>query len=136
LKNSELLQFVRHGIAESSFEGEMKVDTVKNAQLPEVIERFIAAVNKGDVAAFLAFFPPDGLVNDWDREFTGHAAIRGWSDKEFIGKQVSLKVTRFERKDNTVGVMADVGGNGFNGPSRFTFVLGGDKVREMRITAD
>ena len=108
----------------------------KNAKPPEVIERFIAAVNKGDVAAFLAFFPADGLVDDWGRKFTGHAAIRGWSDEEFIGQQVSLKVTGFERKGDTVGVMVDVGGNGFNGPSRFTFVLDGDKVREMRITAN
>jgi hypothetical protein len=35
-----------------------------------------------------------------------------------------------------VAVRADVGGKGFNRPSRFTFVLDGDKVREMRITAD
>jgi ketosteroid isomerase-like protein len=107
-----------------------------HARLPAVLERFIAAVNKGDVDAFLAFFPADGVVNDWGRRFTGHAAIRGWSDEEFIGKQVSLKVTGVEQKGNTVGVMTDVGGQGFNGPSRFTFVLDGDKVREMRITAD
>jgi len=107
---------------------------VKNAELPVTIERFIAAANKGDVAGFLALFPADGVVDDWGRKFTGHAAIRGWSDEEFIGKQVSLKVTGFERKGDTVAVMADVGGNGFNGPSRFTFVLDGDKVREMRIT--
>jgi len=37
---------------------------------------------------------------------------------------------------NTVRVRADVGGKGFNGPSRFTFALDGDKVRKMRITAD
>jgi hypothetical protein len=91
---------------------------VKNAQLPPVIERFIAAVNKGDVEAFLAFFPADGVVNDWGRKFTGHAAIRGWSDKEFIGSQVSLRVTSFEQKGNAVGVMTVVGGKGFNGPSR------------------
>lgn len=108
---------------------------MKDAQLPEAIERFIATVNKGDAAAFLAFFSADGVVNDWGRKFTGHTAIRGWSDQEFSGKQVSLRITSFERKDNTVGVMTDVGGNGFNGPSRFIFVLDGDKVREMRITA-
>jgi hypothetical protein len=109
---------------------------VKNLGLPAAIERFIAAANKGDVAAFLALFPADGVVDDWGRRFTGHPAIRRWSDAEFIGKQVSLKVTSFEQNSNTVGVMADVGGNGFNGPSRFTFVLDEDKVREMRITAN
>ena len=35
-----------------------------------------------------------------------------------------------------MAVRADVGGKGFNGPSRFTFALDGDKVRKMRITAD
>jgi ketosteroid isomerase-like protein len=108
---------------------------VKKDGLPAAIERFIAAANKGDVAAFLALFAADGVVDDWGRRFTGHAAIRNWSDEEFIGKQVSLKVTGFERNGDTVGVMADVGGNGFNGPSRFTFVLDGDRLREMRITA-
>jgi hypothetical protein len=108
---------------------------VKSVGLPAAIERFIAAANKGDVAALLALFAADGVVDDWGRRFTGHAAIRSWSDEEFIGKQVNLKVTGFERSGNTVGVMADVGGNGFNGPSRFTFVLDGDRLREMRITA-
>jgi hypothetical protein len=107
-----------------------------NLPLPSVIEKFVAAANKGDVDAFLALFPANGVVDDWGRKFTGHAAIRRWSDAEFIGKQVSLKVTSFEQKGSTVGVMADVGGKGFNGPSRFTFVLDGDKVRAMRITAD
>jgi hypothetical protein len=107
----------------------------KNVGLPAAVERLIAAANEGDVAGFLALFAADGVVDDWGRRFTGHAAIRGWSDEEFIGKQVSLEVTAFERNGNTVGVTADVGGNGFNGPSRFTFVLDGDRLHEMRITA-
>lgn len=108
----------------------------KSIQLPPVLERFIEAVNKGDAASFLTFFPADGIVNDWGRSFKGHDAIRRWSDGEFIGKHVTLQVTRVDRTANSFAVMTDVGGSGFNGPSKFTFIIDGDKVREMRITAN
>jgi len=109
---------------------------MSNTRLPAVIDRLLVAVNRGDVDAFLAFFAADGAVDDWGRKFTGAAAIRGWSEREFIGKQVSLKVTGFAQKGDTVSVVTEVGGKGFNGPSRFTFVIDGDKVREMRIAGD
>lgn len=33
-------------------------------------------------------------------------------------------------------MMVKVGGDGFNGPSRFTFLLQDGRIRQMRITAD
>jgi hypothetical protein len=47
-------------------------------ELPPLIDRFVAAVNRGNTEAFLACFPADGVVDDWGRRFTGHEAIRGW----------------------------------------------------------
>lgn len=103
---------------------------------PEV-RALIDAANIGDTDAFLSTFAPRlGLVDDWGRKFHGPQDIRSWSDAEFIGKEVTLKVIHFySTEDTEVTVIAEVGGNGFNGPSTFTFRLADDKVTEMRITA-
>ena len=103
---------------------------------PEV-RALIDAANLGDTDAFLSAFAPHlGVVDDWGRRFHGPRDIRSWSDAEFIGKDVTLKVIHFyEIADTEVTVIAHVGGNGFNGPSTFTFRVADDKVAEMRITA-
>jgi ketosteroid isomerase-like protein len=103
--------------------------------LPEPIDRFVEAVNRGDTDAFLAFFPADGVVDDWGRRFVGREAIRGWSDGEFIGAKGRMTVTGIERSGNEVGVTADWKSERFTGPSRFVFVIAGDEIREMRITS-
>ena len=69
---------------------------------------------------------------DGDR---GPDAIRGWSDREFIGVDVSLEVTAVEQSDGATTVTATVGGRGFNGPSHFTFDVDGDRVARMQIRA-
>lgn len=44
------------------------------------------------------------------------------------------KVTRVEGAGARVILLADVGGGGFNGPSRFSFTLADGHVKEMKIT--
>lgn len=61
--------------------------------LPAPVAASIDATNAGDLQAFLDVFTPDGAVDDWGRVFTGPAEIAGWSDNEFIGKNVTLAVT-------------------------------------------
>lgn len=102
--------------------------------LDGVVARAVDATNAGDLNAFLACFAADGAVDDWGRIFSGHDGIRGWSDAEYIGKQVSLDVDGVTHDGDTTTVHAQVGGNGFNGPSTFTFTLDGDEVRLMKIT--
>lgn len=105
--------------------------------LRPAVRTLIDAANLGDTDGFLAAFAPYlGVVDDWGRKFHGPQDIRSWSDAEFIGKNVRLKVIHFyETGDTEVTVIAQVGGNGFNGPSTFTFRVADDKVAEMRITA-
>jgi ketosteroid isomerase-like protein len=102
--------------------------------LPHPVARLLDAANRHDSDAFLACFTDDGVVDDWGRQFAGAAAIMSWSDREFIGVNVALDVreTHVSREgDVTIG--ADVGGNGFNGPSHFTFRLRDDLVSRMTI---
>ena len=106
--------------------------------LPEPVARLIDAANANDIDAFLAsFVTGDGVVDDWGREFVGADAIRSWSDNEFIGKRVSLDVQDVARDGDgdAIVVTAEVGGDGFNGPSHFTFDVEGDRVARMTIRA-
>ena len=103
--------------------------------LPTPVSRAIEAANGGDTEAFLACFTADGVVDDWGREFRGPAAITGWSDKEFIGVKVALTVDAVETVRDETTVTAQVGGDGFNGPSHFTFRVDGDRVSRMTIRA-
>jgi hypothetical protein len=105
------------------------------SDLPEPVARALAAANANDTEAFLACFTRDGVVDDWGREFRGPDEIRGWSDREFIGVRVSLDVTGIEKRNGATTVTATVGGEGFNGPSHFTFLVDRDRVTRMTIRA-
>jgi hypothetical protein len=104
-----------------------------NDDLPRPVRTLVDAANAGDTAAFLAAFTPDGVVDDWGREFRGPDDIQGWSDGEFIGVEVSLEVEEVELDGPRTIVAAIVGGNGFNGPSTFTFTTVGGLVSRMMI---
>ncbi|HEX5205317.1 nuclear transport factor 2 family protein [Paractinoplanes rhizophilus] len=103
--------------------------------LPAPVRTAIDAANANDTDAFLDCFPPDGVVDDWGREFAGRDEIRGWSDREFIGVKVNLTVVQVAIEDLNVVVTAQVGGDGFNGPSHFTFRVEGGQVTRMTIRA-
>jgi ketosteroid isomerase-like protein len=102
-------------------------------QLPAPVAAALAAANANDTEAFLDCFTDDGVVDDWGREFRGREEVRGWSDREFIGVRVSLEVTEVAERDGDIEINAQVGGDGFNGPSHFTFRPAGDKVDRMTI---
>ena len=103
--------------------------------VPEPVNRLLQAANGHDTDAFLASFTEDGVVDDWGREFAGADAIRGWSDAEFIGVDVTLAVTGVTTEGDETTVKAQVGGSGFNGPSTFTFAVRDDRVARMTIRA-
>jgi len=100
---------------------------------PAPVAALLEAANANDTDAFLATFVEGGVVDDWGREFVGPDAIRGWSDREFIGKRVSLDIQAVEQQGELTVVTAEVGGDGFNGPSHFSFLVDGDRVARMTI---
>jgi len=104
-------------------------------QAPATVTAALDATNSGDTERFLDCFAEHGSVNDWGRVFTGREAIRGWSDREFIGVHVSLEVLDVTTSGETTTIAAQVGGSGFNGPSHFAFTVRGDRVAAMQITA-
>ncbi|MGJ4844038.1 MULTISPECIES: nuclear transport factor 2 family protein [unclassified Leifsonia] len=103
--------------------------------IPPVVAEAIDAANAHDTERFIDTFAPTGSVDDWGRVFTGREAIRGWSDGEFIGSAVTLDDLQFSAVPDGVAVTALVGGDGFNGPSTFTFLVGSAGIERMTITA-
>lgn len=103
--------------------------------IPPVVATAIDAANAHDTERFLDTFAPAGAVDDWGRVFAGREAIRGWSDGEFIGSAVTLGDLQFSAVPDGVAVTALVGGEGFNGPSTFTFLVGNGGIERMTITA-
>ena len=101
--------------------------------VPEPVAQLIAATNSPDLETFLDTFTSDGVVDDWGRTFLGRTEIRHWSDNEYLGKQVTLEVTSVQNTPTEAIVVAQVGGNGFNGPSTFSFLLSGNKIQRMTI---
>jgi hypothetical protein len=102
--------------------------------LPIPAAAALEAADAGNTEDFLAAFAEDGAVDDWGRVFQGREAIRQWSDSEFIGKRVSLRVTGTRAEGDTTTVSTLVAGDGFNGASDFTFTVADDHVTLMRIT--
>lgn len=103
--------------------------------VPPVVSEALEAANAHDTELFLDAFAASGSVDDWGRTFTGRDAIRGWSDREFIGLGVTLDDLVFVEIPGGVAVRARVGGDGFNGPSTFTFRVVDGLVDRMAITA-
>ena len=107
----------------------------QDLSLPPPIGELVAAVNRGDTAAFLALFADDALIDDWGRQFVGSAAIRAWSDTEFIGAKGRIEVLRVEIDGAVVTLDVDWRSTFYSGASRFVFEIDAGLVRAMRIPA-
>ena len=102
--------------------------------LPAPIQAMIDATNAGDSDAFVAAFTEDGYVNDWGREFRGHAGLRAWDATDNIGVQAHFDVVSVEQqRADAYVVVLTVSGNGFNGTGPMTFTVRGDKLASMVI---
>ena len=108
--------------------------TTKPLRLPAPVRDFLAAVNRGDAQAMLAFFDAErGVVIDAGRTFVGHAAIRPWNDREFIGAGGQVTAKSVSSSANVVTVVADWKSAASTGPSKFVFVLAGERIAELRL---
>ena len=103
--------------------------------VPTPVQRLPDVATGGDIDAFHAGFTEGGAVDDRGREFRGADAIREWSADEFTDRQVSLDVTEVAERSGETVVTAQVGGNGFDGPSHFSFRVAGDRVSRVTIRA-
>lgn len=106
---------------------------MSDTAVPEPVASFVDAVNDHDEEAFLDAFTADGFVDDWGRTFTGRDAIKGWSDREFIGAEGTLTPHQVTVESEVVTVVGDWRSTHANGLSRFDFHVAGDKLASMTI---
>jgi hypothetical protein len=67
---------------------------------PQVIVDHIASYRDHE---FMTTLAPDALVNDIQREFLGHPAIRAWAEREILGDNVTLEIGEaFAQAGNTI----------------------------------
>jgi hypothetical protein len=103
--------------------------------LPPVIGADIAACNAHDIEAWMTTFAPDALLNDFQREFDGAAAIRAFAEKEIFGDAVTMAPVRAVERRGGVCVDARMDGaydkTGLPDPLILSFYF---SVRDGRIT--
>lgn len=129
-----LISILQVSACETKSEDVRTMTNSNQTNLPATIENFIKVVNVGDNEKFLSFFDKEkGVINDWGRKFVGHQAIKGWSDKEFIGAKGKMTPTKVEKNGEEYKVFADWKSNFYSGASLFIFTLDGEKIKEMRI---
>ena len=104
-------------------------------EIPAAIQRALTAIDEQDNDAFVAAFAAGGYVDDWGRQFHGHEQIRSWSENELIGKQATFTNTQVSTPGNPLTIVTQVGGEGYNGPSHFTFAIQAEQIASMTITA-
>ncbi|CAN7679806.1 nuclear transport factor 2 family protein [Devosia sp. LjRoot16] len=102
---------------------------------PPVIQRFIAATNAGDTAAFLEAFTPDAFLSDWGRDFTGRDGIASWNETDNIGVQSKFRLLEVEPNGaDAYRVRLAVSGNGYNGEGTMAFTLTGGRIARLVIS--
>ncbi|MBQ1092809.1 nuclear transport factor 2 family protein [Streptomyces sp. B93] len=105
--------------------------------MPEAARRFFDSLDNGDDDGLLALFSGgDVRFIDAGREFVGIAAIRDFNDREMIGVNGHFTAGRVERSTNTFTVFGQYRSDRYTGPARFSFVLDGEKLIEVNITAE
>lgn len=90
---------------------------------PAAIQAFFDTTNAGDSEGFVAAFAGDAFLDDWGREFHGHAGIGLWNQTDNIGKDTRLEVhdVRQGSRDGEYVATVTVTGRGYRGPGVFTF---------------
>jgi hypothetical protein len=107
--------------------------------LPAPVAAYVAATNDFAIDALLATFSETALVNDHRDEFLGHDAIRHWAQREIIDDRVTMQVTSWTRRGDTVALTARVDGNfdktGLPDPLAlaFYFSFSGDRIVQLII---
>jgi ketosteroid isomerase-like protein len=107
------------------------------SSIPTAISDFVETTNRADSAAFVDTFTPDATLNDWGTEFHGRDAIAGWNETDNIGVQAHFDVVEVKPADKPGTFVATlrVTSHKHSGTGPITFVVEGDKIRSLEITA-
>lgn len=119
-------------IEERRLEEQMTTDE-KAPDVPEAVERFVAAINNADTEAFVACFTTDGYVDDWGRVLKGATGVRSWADTDAIGAGAHMTILTADTAGNITRTEFAWRSRVFNGESTGIFTLEDDKISSFTI---
>ena len=109
-----------------------------HATLPKPVQEFLSATERYDTDCLMQLFARGATLRDEGKEYQA-AAIREWSDRQFLGAKVTLKVIGTTTQDEETVISTEVDGNyeswGITEPFYldFRFTLNGAKITRLRI---
>jgi hypothetical protein len=109
------------------------------AVLSPSIAAYVEATNSFDLAALLALFADDALVNDQLCDYWGKPAIREWATPDIIGASLTMDVTNVIEHYGNFIVIANVHGRfdmtGLPDPLVYAFYFAphGDRIVQLII---
>ncbi len=101
--------------------------------LPAPIQNFLDATNRGDAKGVVDSFTADAMLNDWGRQFDGHAGVASWDSTDNTGVRSRMEVLSFKPSANGTLVTIRVSGDGYNGTGNLDFSLSGDRISQLLI---
>jgi ketosteroid isomerase-like protein len=107
--------------------------------VPAAIERYLRAVNTGDVDGFPTSFADNALVLDVNREIRGMEAIKEWARSDIFAVDVRLRVEEVTENGGRILVRVRIDGTfdrtGLPNPllMNHVFTIVDGKITELRI---
>lgn len=104
-------------------------------QLPQPVQNYFDADQRGDAAALMTAFAPDALVQDEGCAYRGRGHIDAWwrgAKQQFAHQAAPFEIKAESRR---ISVRATVTGNFPTSPATLTyhFVLAEDRIAELEI---
>lgn len=106
-------------------------------KLPDVVARYQAAHDRGDVDSAVAAFTPDATVHDDGREYHGRDEIRDWLARTSTEFSYTRTLTSATAIDATSWLVINHLEGDFPGgvvDLRYRFVLAQDLIAELEIS--
>jgi ketosteroid isomerase-like protein len=107
------------------------------ANLPDPLEAYFTAVNRGDVEAMLDPFAADAAVSDESKTRRGHAAVREWIQETTEKYHPAFELVDIaEEGGGTTAVSGLVSGTFAGSPVRlrYSFTVDAGKIARLEIT--
>jgi hypothetical protein len=106
-----------------------------NTRMHSTLEHYFAATNRHEVAAMVADFAADAIVQDEGREHRGVPAIREWMTQTIRKYKFKAEPTSVARENDRTAVGVTVSGDFPGSPIALTywFELEGQKIARLEI---
>lgn len=107
--------------------------------MPPPVSAYVLATNRFDLDGLVDAFAEDALVNDQLFEYWGREQIRHWAQRDIVGQQTTVYVTKVVQRSTDAIVTAHVDGSydkrGLPNPLVLTFYfsLNAEKIVQLII---